>query len=145
MQNASEFRQNFKKRGSPLSRPSQTKTPGKNILIALLKGNSCTPETLKFVIGELNDPAYAYDLSVSILANVKPPPLEVLPIMVQKFAHSDDPGEREFLAQAMALYGNRAKTYLPVVQEMLSKETDPIARQNLQRAADSLKDSPKGH
>ena len=82
----------------------------KYILKALLEGNLCTPETLKFVIGELNDPAYSYDIGVSIMANVKPPPVEALPILVQKFAHSDDPGEREFLAQALALYGNRAET-----------------------------------
>jgi len=116
----------------------------KSILKAMARDKSCSPDTLKFIIGELNDPQYTYDVGMTIVGHIKPPPMEALAILVRRFASSNDLGERDLLAQAIAIYGDRARQYLPVVQKMYSKETDPTAKQNLQTAIDSIENNRAG-
>ncbi len=110
----------------------------KGILRALLISNSCTPSTMRFVIGELNDPAYTYDVGASVVANIKPIPPEVLAILANRYANSPEPAERAFLGEAMQQAGSEAQSYIPLLQTMFAKETDPTAKENLRYAIKSI-------
>lgn len=102
-----------------------------HLLIALLSSKTRSQSAVAFVLEQLKNPKLAYDTTTELLARIKPPPSEALPIMVAQFSRSADAGKRSLLARSMDLFGNDARVHLPVLQEMLAKEKDPVVKQNL--------------
>jgi HEAT repeat protein len=116
--------------------PSQERKEG--ILKALLSSKSPSKTVIAFALEQLNDPRFAYGTTVTLLARIKPPPPEALPLMVSAFSQSTDPGKRDLLARAIVSFGADAKQFLPVLQEMQTNEKDPTVKANLVRAIAEL-------
>jgi hypothetical protein len=120
-------------------REEQSDLRKQDLLTALLRSEARSPTAVAFVIEQMTNPKLAYDTAVALLAHVKPPPPEALPIMVAQFARSASAGKRSLLARSIELFGDDAKAYLPVLQEMLAQEKDDVVKRNLVRAITKLK------
>lgn len=112
------------------------------IMEALLAGGSPSPQALQFVLAKLRDPVVAPETASTIVACLKPPPPEALAIMVQEFANSGNQYNRSLLAQVIPKFGDTGKQYLPILREMRARETDAIAKSNLENAISQISAEP---
>lgn len=114
------------------------------IFAALLGSNSPSTMAIQFALQKLKDPSAAPDATAAIISFLKPPPAEALPLLVEQFANSDQPFRRSLLAQAIPKFGEAGRAYLPLLRQMLARETDPLVKQHLGQAISSLTDSSPG-
>jgi hypothetical protein len=92
-----------------------------------------------FMLEQLKSDKYVYEVAKVSRFRKRPLPPDALPILAKRLAKSGSSGEREMLAQVIGGYGALAASYVPLLQEMVRKETSPSVKQNIQRALDGLR------
>jgi len=108
------------------------------ILDAIVVGQSYSPQAAQFVVSQLQDPARAYQAAKAILLEMKPPPMQALPLIVSKLTGATDKGEMDMYVRAVGAYGEKARQYLGLLKQLLAKETDPVVKGNLQATIERI-------